>query len=86
MMSVNSLSITREMVQAAVVKYNDSQQPYNGLWLSYRQIDHLLDLARQQQRAECVEALKKFHKGSCRRYYVEDVCTCGLEEAISRKG
>ena len=32
--------------------------------------------------AKAVSAVATFHKGSCRRYYAEDVCTCGLEAAI----
>jgi hypothetical protein len=32
--------------------------------------------------AAVTERLVTFHRGSCRRYYVENRCTCGLEDAI----
>ena len=37
---------------------------------------------RRDALAKAVAAVATFHRGSCRRYYAEDVCTCGLEAAI----
>lgn len=47
----------------------------NGVWASGW--NHGLDSAKA--------ALEHFHKGSCRWYYAERHCTCGLHVAIEEK-